>query len=266
MGLRSATLPSLVLARNYTFDFAGGTTGPAAARCNIVGTTPPSLTRLFNIRLGYELDTEFLAYNREANITHFRKANHYSQSLIWGYENRYPIAKVENARPNQVFHTSFEDATGSLHAEAKTGEKLKADSVVLALSGSTGLPAGQYVLSYWAKGASSFNLTGTSSLSGSSSGADWHLVEREFNTSTTGPLSLRIVASLIDEVRLVPKHGLMSTFTHRPLVGMSSTTAPNHLTQYFEYDKLLRMKLVRDHKRNILKMNTYKVGIAPLCD
>ncbi|TAF59929.1 MAG: hypothetical protein EAZ57_09130, partial [Cytophagales bacterium] len=76
VGLRSATLPSLVLARNYTFDFAGGATGPAAARCNIVGTTPPSLTRLFNIRLGYKLDTEFLAYNREANITHFRKANH----------------------------------------------------------------------------------------------------------------------------------------------------------------------------------------------
>lgn len=53
------------------------------------------------------------------------------------------------------------------------------------------------------------------------------------------------------------KTASVTTYTYLPLVGKTSTTDPNNISEYYEYDDLGRLKLVRDHHLNIVKQFTY---------
>jgi YD repeat-containing protein len=54
----------------------------------------------------------------------------------------------------------------------------------------------------------------------------------------------------------LPK-ALVTTYNHEPLIGLLSETFPNGVTTYYEYDKLGRLKLIRDDGGRILKTFEY---------
>ena len=75
-------------------------------------------------------------------------------------------------------------------------------------------------------------------------------------SGTTPPVS-------IDELRLFPVGALMTTYTYKPMVGITSVTDPSNTTTYYEYDNLSRLIVLRDSKRKVLKTYKYHYKTAP---
>lgn len=70
----------------------------------------------------------------------------------------------------------------------------------------------------------------------------------------------------IDEVRIYPTDASITTYTHDPLVGVTSETDNNGNTVFNEYDYLGRLSIVRDQYKNIIKRICYNYyGQAETC-
>jgi hypothetical protein len=78
------------------FDNSGGAASPSPLRVD--SRLKPKVT--------------YLGYDAKGNILGLQKESNSAVSYLWGYNATYPIAKVENAVPNEVFHSNFEDRTG----------------------------------------------------------------------------------------------------------------------------------------------------------
>ena len=61
----------------------------------------------------------------------------------------------------------------------------------------------------------------------------------------------------VDDVRLSPVGALMTTYTHAPGIGLTSTSDANNRPVYYEYDGLNRLWVMRDQDRNIVKHYQY---------
>jgi len=55
----------------------------------------------------------------------------------------------------------------------------------------------------------------------------------------------------------------VSTYTYMPLVGMTSGTDPNGRTNYYEYDGMSRLRLIRDQDNNVIKTFCYNFAGQP---
>lgn len=76
----------------------------------------------------------------------------------------------------------------------------------------------------------------------------------EINTPTTD-IALR---NVLQKLRTNLSNVFVSTYTYKPLVGITSETDANGKTTTYEYDSFNRLKLIRDFNNNILKTFDYK--------
>ena len=53
------------------------------------------------------------------------------------------------------------------------------------------------------------------------------------------------------------KGGLITTYTYKPLVGITSETKPNGLKTTYEYDGFGRLTQVLDHNNKVVSTNSY---------
>ena len=167
--------------------------------------------------------------------------------LIWNTNGDQLLGEVFDAKPNEVWFTSFErgDLEGnSILGDGHCGDKSKTDGFVKSISGLN--PQTTYQLSWFEK-----NSTG-----------NWQLRVQHVKPNTTGSYTI-MLAGQIDDIRFHPIGAQMTTYTSEPLLGITSKTDPNFLTSYYEYDSAGRLMRIRDSDRNITMTRTHQYGKKP---
>ena len=203
-------------------------------------TTDPfgTASRIYGARITYN---KYDTYN---NLTEHAMYNGMKTCYQWNYAGTLPTAKVDNAASNQIFFESFEEDGSATSTQQRTGLKSKAVSGIYTIP-TANLPGvtGNYVLSYWAKEGN----------------APWLYKEKVIpNYSLGSTIGTDAVNGFIDDVRLYPSGAMMTTYTYKPLVGMTSITDPSNVTVFYEYDVFGRLKCARDQDKNIMKAYDYQ--------
>ncbi len=243
-------------------------------------TSPIALTNFTHSNKtanAFSMDTRYVPrlnyqqYDTKGNLEVVSKSDDSKIIYLWSDNKIYPIAEVVNGEYGKVAYTSFESGlnegnwtfAGSTSGTsiAKTG--LYFYTLTPTISISKSLPAGKYILEYFAKAPVSITGSGLSVAPVSTSLADsngWIFYKNE--VTLTGPVTMILNASsgsvLIDEVRVYPLGAAMKTYTYKPLVGVASVTDINGATTFYEYDVFNRLKLVRDDRGKILKTYQYQ--------
>ncbi|MDR6568836.1 hypothetical protein [Chitinophaga ginsengisegetis] len=209
----------------------------------------------------YKPNIIFDTYDASGNLLQQHKADDQVHAYIWDYNAMYPVAEATNALSTNICYTSFETAArgnwivsgGSVN---NTGGLTGNNSYVIGVNNTISkmsLPLGDYIVSYWTKGAA-LSVNGVSAgIQTSHNG--WNYYEQKLSGVTS--VSISGIGTL-DELRLYPAGAEMKTYTYAPLVGMTSQTGPDNRTIYYEYDNLSRLRTLRDQDGKILKQFDYE--------
>jgi len=203
-----------------------------------------------------------------ANLLQYKVEN-MTNSAMWGYNAQYVIASVVNAPYNNMAYTSFEDEMQGSNWDfyylgvkdddtSPTGNKcyaLGTNGGLLNNLSRSGLASSQtYIVSYWSKNGS-YGINGTTSITTGRSIRGWTYYEHKI----TGVTNITFTGNgNIDEVRLYPTDGKMTTYTYKPLIGITSECNENNQIIYYEYDSFGRLKLVKNQDGKILKQYDYQ--------
>jgi YD repeat-containing protein len=216
----------------------------------------------------YQPLLQFNRYDPLGNIEEQQKTSDLVMTYIWDYHSTEPVAEVRNSDSASVAYTSFEaDGTGNWTigsgavdmTMAITGNNSYNLSGNITKSGLNS--ATTYFVSYWTTNASYFNISGT--VSGYPVKGKTVLINNNSWTlyvhKVTGQSTITVNGSgHIDELRLYPITAQMTTYTYKPLIGITSQTDVGNRVTYYEYDGLARLKRIRDQDYNILKTIDYQ--------
>jgi len=139
---------------------------------------------------------EYTEYDDKGNLIEFRANDGAYTTIIWGYDQRFPIAKIENAS-----YLSVQTALGSNSSSIATLQAL--------------------------------------------SDADDSISDED------------VLRSALNNLRDYLPSAMITTYTHDPLIGVTSVTDPRGYTTYYEYDAFNRLEYVRDADNNLLTENKY---------
>lgn len=180
------------------------------------------------------------------------------QSLIWGDHNEFPIASVTNAAYEDVAFTSFETAEKGnwefIHAPvpdatAPTGKSVL--SVVPYIS-KTINPTKVYTVSLWRKGSISVSNATLVHVGQTVNG--WTYEEYQVMNASEVAIT---GSGYVDELRLYPKNSEMKSYTYLTPSTITSVSDANGVLSHYEYDRLGRLKTIKDSDGNVLKTFVY---------
>lgn len=155
-----------------------------------------------------ETRVRYHKYDAVGNVAEVSKEKDVRVSYLWRYNWELPVAEAKNASVADIFYTSFEDQEGnSTNGDARTGQVSRIGGYSRTLTGLT--PNKPYVLTYWRKDGSIWSMVTVSVVP----------------TQTSYQLPLGTVPQL-DEVRFYPQGALVTTYTHREGVGVTSISDP----------------------------------------
>jgi YD repeat-containing protein len=292
----SAITNNLFEISDKSYRFTNGGTQLQKTRANFAvqsnGLILPDSLFIQKASEAEQLDQVVTGYDANGEITEINKYGFYS-SFIRDYSNQFVVAAVSNARSTDIAYTSFEAngtngwafdnanvSTGS-SGGAVTGDKYYTIPANDFMGSSIGLNSSTtYIVSFWCKeGTPSLvkitgtppnqNYSSTGSLIASYTNDATGWTYREYQVSNVSNLKIDNGGLLaangvtyspikIDELRLYPKGALMTTYTYKPLIGVSSQSDASGHISYYSYDSFGRLQAIKDQNQNILKKYDYK--------
>jgi hypothetical protein len=186
-----------------------------------------------------------------------------NKAFIWDEGYNTVLAQCNNTDSSNIAFTSFEtqakgrwtyNSSGVVTDNtAPTGSKAynlaTANITLTSLTSAT-----TYIVSYWTKTASSYTVTGSTSVKKGRTVNGWTYYEH----TVTGASTVTISGSgSIDEVRLYPSDTQMISYTYLPLIGISSECNANSQINYYFYDAIGRLAWIKDQDGNIIKTFQY---------
>lgn len=84
--------------------------------------------------------------------------------------------------------------------------------------------------------------------------ANSNLNQTVLQSSSTSDQDMQIE---LNKIRTTFPHALVTTYTYKPLIGITSECDVNNRITYYEYDNFGRLKIIRDNDQNILKKICY---------
>ena len=248
-------LPLYVKKNNYSHFYPNG-----------ILLSKPSSLEVKNGTNAIETRMRFFDYDEGGNVTSLSKESDALISYIWDYSKKYPTAElVANASSNEFAFTSFEaqakgnwefNGTSYDYQDPPTGQK------IYILDGSNSIvknslnPDRSYVVSYWTKNTNAFTIVGTQSnypmLGKIVDGWIYyeHVISGQNQVVLNG-------TGLVDELRLYPLGGQLTSYTYNAVFGKTSQCDANNNITYFQYDEFGRLKLVRDQNKNVVQKICY---------
>ncbi len=207
----------------------------------------------------YKEDIYYTRYHTGGNPEQISTFGGDTVAYLWAYNGTSLLAKIVNASFASCAYTSFEngdkgnwlytDDAGNYVEDSRTG-KLSYKGTIY----SEALPAGQYIVSLWCKGTAGSTIT----VNGVNKAVDGYWKRCQWLVTDAGKITIQTNGNLIDELRLHPKEARMTTYSYFQGVGVTAVTDENHITAFYEYDGLGRLKIVRDTEDNIRSHYLYQ--------
>ncbi|CAM4120033.1 YD repeat-containing protein [Pedobacter westerhofensis] len=237
--LRSQSIKNAVVEQTVTKD--GAFVGRSATSYkNVAGSIVPDYAMKALTNGTMETRLKYNRYDNDGNLLEWSNFggvnNEQKSSYKWGYNNLYPVAECKNAGYDEFFYEGFElsNLAGVTAGVAHTGNMYIAGSYLVNWAAPN---TRTYVISYWYR-----------------TGGVWKFSNAQPFTTNSFQLT---GGDAYDDIQIQPSDAIMKTFTHNPLVGISSVTDEKGKATYYEYDGLQRLKRIKDQNGNILKSSNY---------
>jgi YD repeat-containing protein len=237
-----------------------------------IGVLPPTGTATeFSKDTHYKEKLIYNNYDIRSNLLMSTPKDNSSVSYLWDYNQKYSIAKAINASQTDIAFTSFEadgkgnwtySGTPAADATAPTGKLVFTIADTANKITKTGLSTSKtYIVSYWKK-SGTVTVNSTTPVSGSTIDG-WTYYEHKVVNPSGGTITVSGTNGVIDELRLYPDGAQMTTYTYKPLIGMTSQCDANNRITYYEYDGFGRLMIVRDQDKKVLKKICYNYAGQP---
>lgn len=241
----------------------------------------------------YNEQVEILKHDALGRYLEVSKLGQPLVSFLWPSKGQSPFAQVTNARSNEIFFESFEESggwdnilTAYDQTRAHTGKRSgkleppvsgpesithRNEWMTVSLTGATKFTYSGWIYSA-AQSAEIYFLMKTENEPGYVTYHDhvtttetnkWVYVQKEFLVpADVKKMSLRLDNNgggtvWFDDLRLHPSSAQMISYTHDPVLGITSTSDVNSRPTTYEYDGLGRLYLVKDEEGRILKKYCY---------
>lgn len=218
--------------------------------------------------------TETYSYDAQGNLIAINDEGGRSIKNIYGYNDKYIVASVINANNDGVAYANFEDGAGMFGwgnqnpgATSYLTVSVTGKSCLNMQSGAT-LYAFRnkdknYIISYWASGSPAISVPYATLVKTFNGVNGFTYYEWELGASSSGSDLVYVYGTgLIDDLRLYPKSARMRTVTYDPLLGKTAECDENNRITFYEYDNSGRLSIIKDEKKNIVKLYEYN-SISP---
>lgn len=218
--------------------------------------------------------TETYGYDNNGNLITITDEGGRGIKNIYGYNDKYVVASTINSNNDAVAYANFEEGGGMFGWANQNASLTSYMSIPVTGKSCLYMQSGatlyairnrdkNYIISYWASSSPTFSVP-YATLTKTYSGVNgFTYYEWELGAQPSGSFFVYLTGTgLIDDLRLYPKAARMRTVTYDPLLGKTAECDENNRITFYEYDQSGRLYIIKDEKKNIVKMYEYN-NISP---